>query len=99
VYPSTESVVRNFIATQTMSRVGSVEPDVRGQVKDYDYSPTMTARISRDVSEFKAVDDEFKTLVGSDGKPFIETARKYWEDPEFAEEQRRKIAEGKTRKS
>jgi len=92
VYPSTVEVVRDFIARQTESHIGSTEPGVKGQVAPYDKSVAQLGfQIHQSTEDFKAIDEQFK--AADDG-----SARRYWDDPEFAEQQRKEIAKGKARK-
>lgn len=92
------AAVEDLIANQRKSTIGSIEYPVRGQVKDYD--PTVAQlgyRIFQAKEDFDAVDSVFKSVVDSKGVPMSDVARRYWDDPEFAEQQRQEIAERKRR--
>jgi hypothetical protein len=100
VYPSTVSIVKDFIARQTESHVPSKEPGAIGQVANYDSSVAqLSCRISEDPNEFKEIDDRFKTVTDFDGNSMLEISRRYWDDPDFAEKMRAEIARGRDRRN
>lgn len=98
MYPSTVSTVQDFLARQTESHVKSREPGAIGSVRNYDMAPKFSGRISTSLEEFKEIDSMFRTVTDFEGKPMIDIARRYWDDPNFAEQQRKNIAEEKARR-
>lgn len=95
--PSTISIVRDFIARQTESHVPSIEPGIKGQVANYDASVAQLGlKICESAEEFKALDEQFRATP--EGQAILEMSRKYWDNPEWAENQRREIAERKRTK-
>lgn len=91
--------VADFIARQRDSSVPSREPGAVGQVVKYDSTVAqLDYRVNQSRKDFEMVDSFFRTFTDFNGTPMIDIARRYWDDPEFAEKQRREIAEGKKRR-
>ena len=54
--------------------------------------------VSTNADELREWDEVFKSVVDKDGNLMSDVARRYWDDPDYAEEQRRKIAEARNRR-
>jgi len=84
------------LVSGAFSRVKNKET---GTAKPYDDMGTRwSMNVVDDAEKFKQIDEEFKELVDKDGVPLVDIARKYWDDPEYAERMRREIAAGKKSK-
>lgn len=53
--------------------------------------------VSEDPSDMNVMNEMFKDVLDKEGIPILEVARKYWDEPNYAEEQRIKIAEARKR--
>jgi hypothetical protein len=96
MYPSTIAVVQDFINRQTESHVPSMDPSARGQIANYDSTVAQLGlKVSNSEEEFREIDSIFRSAKDFQGKPMIEIAQNYWDDPNFAEKQRREIAQKK----
>lgn len=94
-YPSVFKPIQDFVYGAS-----SVPNAITKEVRAYDNaSNRFDMHVISDKEGFEKADREFKELKDRYGVPMSEIAKRYWSDPEFAEQQRRDIAAGRRRGS
>lgn len=103
MYPPIEEVAREVILGKSSkvpaASVTGGPPDPRNPPAPYNaVSMGVGFNISKSQEAFQEIHEQFLRAKDVDGVPMLEIARKYWDDPEWAEYQRREIAERKQRR-
>lgn len=95
MYPSTVATVKDFVRGFGTSTIKNAQT---GTAAPYaDQAGKLDVRVFSSREHFEMVDSQFREQKDLKGNSMLEIARRYWDDPEYAEQLRKEIAEGKRR--